>query len=134
MIDKKDEERTVNKECVFKKILTESKITGLLTVDTDHDNESAVIIDGDRMISSIIPGIRHIHLQRDEGIIRDYIFLVFGKCPDEFDEMEVSFKDSEEKVRKVRIVAKEEKWHSERYSSKKPDITEITWDYKKLNL
>lgn len=133
MINKKNEDRSFNRECAFKKELSEEKITGTLCVDTDRDNESAVSINEDTTIEFVIPGVKHIHLMRDKGLVknfRDYTFLVYGHCPDQFDELEVSFKDGEDKVRKVDIRSKNDKWHVEKYTSDKPNISEITWEYK----
>ncbi|WNY28598.1 hypothetical protein MmiEs2_07940 [Methanimicrococcus stummii] len=133
MLDKKNEDRYFNKECPFKKELAESRITGMLSVDKDRDNESAVTINEDTTLEFTIPGIRHIHLQRDEGIVRDYVFLVYGHCPEEFEEVEISFKDGTGEVRTLKISSRENKWHTERFESEDPNISEIRWDYKTKN-
>ncbi|MDV0445640.1 hypothetical protein MmiAt1_12290 [Methanimicrococcus sp. At1] len=133
MISKKHEDRPFNRECNFKKVLAESKITGKLCVDKDRDNESAVTVNEDDTLEFVIPGIRHIHLQRDEGIVRDYVFLVYGRCLEEFEDIEISFKDGTGEVRMLRIIAKENKWHTERFESDDPTISEITWAYKDKN-
>lgn len=131
MINRKNEDREFNKECPFKKTLEEEKITGHLEVDTDRDNESAVTVNEDSTLF-LIPGVKHIHLRRNKGLVKDYkdyFFLVYGRCPDEFKALTVTFKDGEDKVRDVKITSKKEKWYIEKYTSDKPNISEITWEY-----
>lgn len=126
-----DAERPVDKECAFTKSSTENKMTGILSVYTDRDNEVAVTVSGSRMLSSSIPGIHYIHLERDKGILYNYEIHVYGRCPNEYKNMEMFFKDGEGKVHKVSISSDSDKWHNEKYNSQKPDISEITWTYNK---
>lgn len=126
-----DAERPADKECSFTKSPTENKITGVLSVYTDRDNEAAITIEGSRMIAPFIPGIQYIHLERDKGILYNYNIHVYGRCPSEYRNMEMFFKDAEGKVHKLNIVSEREKWHSEKFNSERPDITEITWTFDK---
>lgn len=126
-----DAKRPVDKECAFTKSSTENKITGVLSVYTDRDNEVAVTIGGSRMLSSNIPGIQYIHLERDKGILYNYEIHVYGRCPAEYKSMEMFFKDGDSKVHKVTISSDDDKWHNEKYNSQKPDLSEITWTYNK---
>ncbi|MDV0444605.1 hypothetical protein MmiAt1_01340 [Methanimicrococcus sp. At1] len=125
-----DLDRTFDKECVFTKSADENKVTGILSVSVDIDNETAVSMNGARVVSPFIPGIQYIHLERNKGIIYDYKIHVYGACPNEHKSMDLFFKDGEGKVHKMNIWSESDKWHTERYNSDKPEITEITWEFK----
>lgn len=122
--------RQVDRECPFVKNPTENKITGDLTVNTEIDNESCVTIEGNRMIANFIPGIKFIHLKRKKGIIYDYTIYVYGRCPDKYKKIELTFTDGGGKTHSVHISSNTDKWHTEEIKPEKPVITEITWEFK----
>ncbi|WNY22931.1 hypothetical protein MmiHf6_02240 [Methanimicrococcus hongohii] len=123
-----DQSRPFDKECNFTKVTDENMIKGVLSVIRDMDNEAAVVMDGNRDLSSVIPGIQNIQLERDKGIIYHYRIHVFGHCPDEYKKINLFFKDGEDKVHKMFIISGHDKWHTEKYNSEKPDIFEISWE------
>ncbi|WNY28577.1 hypothetical protein MmiEs2_07720 [Methanimicrococcus stummii] len=126
-----DLDRTFDKECVFTKNESENKITGVLSVSSDVDNESAVSMNGARVVSPFVPGIQYIHLERNKGIIYNYRIHVYGACPSEYKTMELFFKDGEDKIHKITIRSESDKWHTERYNSDKSEISEISWEFTK---
>ncbi len=129
----KTEERTFDQLCSFSKSVSENKITGMLEVDPKKRHESSVEIDGSRSLLSHIPDIRYIHLLNDKvWLSQFYVFMVYGRCPDNYMEIEISFKDGEGNTHTMGIISEKNRWHSEKFSCKQPQITEISWSFMRI--
>lgn len=130
---KKTEERPFDQLCSFSKSNSENKIVGRLKVDSSKRHESSVEIDGSRMLSSVIPEIQYIHLLNDKvWLSQFYVFMVYGRCPDKYMEIELSFQDGDGKPHTLGIISEKNKWHSEKFSCKQPHITEISWSFMRI--
>lgn len=125
--------RNVNNFYEFKKIEGQNRIVGELKVDTSSTNESGIKINDNENLGSHIPGVSYIHLQREKGIIYDYTIHVDAHCPTEYNSLELKFRDSEGDgdVYHLSILSRTSKWHTVNFNSKKPNIVDISWEYKK---